>query len=29
RIYLRYRCSECNKSHQRPCFRAKKFEFAE
>ncbi len=29
RIWLRYRCSVCNKAHQRPCFRAKKFDFSE
>lgn len=29
RIWLRYRCSVCKKAHQRPCFRAKKFEFKE
>lgn len=29
RIALRYRCSVCNKAHQRPCFRAKKFDFKE
>jgi large subunit ribosomal protein L44e len=29
RIALKYRCTECNKSHQRPCFRAKKFDFKE
>ncbi|MDO9517317.1 MAG: 50S ribosomal protein L44e [Methanosarcinaceae archaeon] len=29
RVSLKYRCTECNKSHQRPCFRAKKFDFKE
>jgi len=29
RIWLRYRCTVCKKAHQRPCFRAKKFEFKE
>lgn len=29
RIALKYRCTVCNKSHQRPCFRAKKFDFKE
>lgn len=29
RVSLRYRCSECKRAHQRPCFRAKKFEFKE
>jgi large subunit ribosomal protein L44e len=29
RIALKYKCTVCNKAHQRPCFRAKKFEFAE
>jgi len=29
RIALKYKCLECNKAHQRPCFRAKKFEFKE
>ncbi|MCM1986025.1 MULTISPECIES: 50S ribosomal protein L44e [Methanococcoides] len=29
RVSLKYRCATCNKSHQRPCFRAKKFEFKE
>jgi len=29
RIWLRYRCTACKKAHQRPCFRAKKFEFKE
>jgi len=27
RVYLRYRCKECKKASQRPCIRAKKFEF--
>jgi large subunit ribosomal protein L44e len=27
RVYLRYRCKDCKKAHQRPCIRAKKFEF--
>ena len=26
RIGLKYRCKECKKASQRPCFRAKKFE---
>ncbi len=29
RIYLRYRCKECKKAHQRPAKRAKKFELVE
>ncbi|MBO4302369.1 50S ribosomal protein L44e [Methanosarcinaceae archaeon] len=29
KIFLKYKCNTCNKAHQRPCFRAKKFEFAE
>jgi large subunit ribosomal protein L44e len=29
RVELKYRCTECNKSHIKPCFRAKKFEFKE
>ncbi|HJH32271.1 MAG TPA: 50S ribosomal protein L44e [Methanosarcinaceae archaeon] len=29
RVALKYRCTVCNKSHQRPCFRAKKFDFKE
>lgn len=29
RIFLRYRCKVCKKAHQRPCFRAKKFELVE
>ena len=29
RIFLRYRCQDCKKAHQRPCFRAKKFELTE
>jgi large subunit ribosomal protein L44e len=27
RVYLRYRCKKCKKAWQRPCIRAKKFEF--
>lgn len=27
RVYLRYRCKKCKKAWQRPCVRAKKFEF--
>jgi len=27
RVYLRYRCQECGKAHQKKCIRAKKFEF--
>ncbi len=27
RVYLRYRCPECKKAHQKKCIRAKKFEF--
>ncbi len=27
RVYLRYRCEECGKAHQKKCDRAKKFEF--
>ena len=27
RVYLRYRCKQCKKAWQRPCVRAKKFEF--
>lgn len=29
RINLRYRCKTCKKAHQKPCFRAKKFELTE
>ncbi len=29
RIYIRYRCKDCNKAHHRKCVRAKKFEFVE
>ncbi|TLZ70446.1 MAG: 50S ribosomal protein L44e [Methanobacteriota archaeon] len=29
RIHLRYRCKECKKAHQRPAWRAKKFELVE
>ncbi|NLI62375.1 MAG: 50S ribosomal protein L44e [Methanosarcinaceae archaeon] len=29
KISLKYKCTKCNKSHQRKCFRAKKFEFSE
>ncbi len=29
RIYLRFRCKSCKKSHQRPGFRIKKFELVE
>ncbi|MDY0267005.1 MAG: 50S ribosomal protein L44e [Methanimicrococcus sp.] len=29
KISLKYRCTVCKKAHQRPGFRAKKFEFAE
>ena len=29
RVALKYRCTVSNKSHQRPCFRAKKFDFKE
>ncbi|PKK85319.1 MAG: 50S ribosomal protein L44e [Thermoplasmata archaeon HGW-Thermoplasmata-1] len=29
RVYLRYRCVDCGKAHQKPCIRAKKFEFGE
>ena len=29
RIALRYRCTQCKKAHQRPAFRAKKFELTE
>ena len=29
RIFLRYRCSNCNKASQRACFRAKKFELVD
>ncbi|HDS59327.1 MAG TPA: 50S ribosomal protein L44e [Thermoplasmatales archaeon] len=27
RIYLKYTCKSCGKSHQKKCVRAKKFEF--
>ena len=26
RVFLRYRCDECKKAHQKKCIRAKKFE---
>lgn len=29
KVALKYRCSVCNKAHQRKGFRAKKFEFVE
>ena len=29
RIHLRYRCKVCKKAHQRPAWRAKKFELVE
>ncbi len=29
RVFLCYRCTECKKAHQRPCFRASKFELVE
>ena len=29
RVYIRYRCKECKKASQRPCFRANKFELTE
>jgi large subunit ribosomal protein L44e len=29
RVFLRYRCTECGRAHQRPCFRAKQFELVE
>ena len=29
KIALKYRCTACKKAHQRPGFRAKKFEFTE
>lgn len=29
KISLKYRCTVCKKAHQRPGFRAKKFEFTE
>ncbi len=29
RVSIRYRCSKCKKAHQRPGFRAKRFELTE
>ena len=29
RVFIRYRCKACKKAHQKPCFRAKKFELVE
>ena len=29
RVHLRYRCKTCKKAHQRPAWRAKKFELVE
>ncbi len=29
RVFLRYRCKECKKAHQRRCFRAKTFELTD
>jgi len=29
RVLLRYRCMQCNKAHQKSCFRAKQFELTE
>jgi len=29
RVFLRYRCMQCKKAHQRQCFRAKRFELVE
>ncbi len=29
RVFLRYRCSDCNRAHQRSAFRAKRFELVE
>ncbi len=29
RVLLRYRCKQCNKAHQKSCFRAKQFELTE
>lgn len=29
RVYIKYKCEKCGKSHQKKCIRAKKFEFKE